>query len=106
MVVESCRWVAAGTWRAETPPSKGREQERPSRDPCRLYSTLFNNLDAGLANLEVLRDGKGRVVDLPAIATPNRHRSDERPVLSASGTGGPEGADAVDLCRQNDHLRL
>jgi hypothetical protein len=28
------------------------EQERPSPDPCRFYSTLFNNLDAGVANLE------------------------------------------------------
>jgi hypothetical protein len=33
-----------------------------------FYSTLFNTLNTGAANPEVLRDEKSRILDLPGIA--------------------------------------
>jgi hypothetical protein len=82
-------------------------QERPSPDPCRLYSTLFNNLDAGVANPEscmTIKVASSTFQESPPVQS---IRLQERACcLRCPQRQRPDRGLAPLLCRQDDHLRL
>jgi hypothetical protein len=110
--VHKCAMDQAGKGRTETPLSRRREQagrrrdqERPSPDPCRLYCTLFNNLDAGVANPEscvTIKVASSTFQRSPAQSLGLQERAC---CLRCPHRRARSGLTPL-LCRQDDHLRL